>query len=105
MYRPGNYLSSESPSISITSDIADSTTCFFEVLPRCDFGFRFFLSFGVAAEMRFAWHAVHVQLGGCLRSVLWWRSLISADFHILNGILVESRVFLTGVALDHPLHV
>jgi hypothetical protein len=64
------YSSSGNPSISITSDMAASATRFFEPLPRCDFGLRFFLAFGAAAATRFTWHALHVQLGGCLFSDL-----------------------------------
>jgi hypothetical protein len=40
------------PSMSITSSIADSATCFFDPLPRCDFGFLFFFTFGRAASSR-----------------------------------------------------
>jgi len=48
--------------------MADSATSFFEPLPRCDFGFRFFFAFGFAAASRFAWQLAHVQVGGCLAS-------------------------------------
>jgi hypothetical protein len=36
----------------MTSLIAESETCVFEPLPRCDFGFLFFFTFGRAASSR-----------------------------------------------------
>ena len=70
MFRHDNYSSSGIPNISITSVMAASAACFFESFPRCDFGFRFFFVFSVAPALRFAWHVVHVQVGGCLFSDL-----------------------------------
>jgi hypothetical protein len=67
---PGNYFSSGSPSMSITSEMADSGACFFDPLPRCDFGFRFFFSFGFAAASRLAWQSVQVQVRGWTESDL-----------------------------------
>ena len=67
---------SPNPSMSITSLIAESATCFFDPLPRCDFGFRFFFTFGRAASRRRACHVAHVHVFGCLLSVRWWRSFM-----------------------------
>lgn len=69
---PYSLSSPPNPSISNASFTAASETCFFEPLPRCDFGLRFFFfALDNPAAARFATQLVHVHVRGCFVSDLW----------------------------------